>query len=404
MTVCNTTRPTPVKTTPTQTQQAGQTQQTQQTQQVNNTQQTQTHHACPTLKQAAEDGKYLEQGHRGESVRHLQDMLKSRGYNIEVDGHFGPQTEAAIRDFQGKNNLKVDGLVGPQTLGAMGMPTGANIAEPQQDTVRRNNAQRSVGNDPALQAPAAGAPAPEGAVRAGELANADQARRVSSPVQTTGPADARLAQIQARAVDSARTELNNGVREQGGANRGPRIDQYARTNGMPSGNEWCGFFTGFNYTQAARESGTEFSGQMRLHSYEKARSYFMYRDYTNNSAGKIRENENLRTQHQADGSTRRFMTFQGSSGDRYANNNRLAHETYTNPRELPIRPGDTALFTHGHVGMVEGYDRERGLLTTIEGNVNNRVVRRTYDLNDPAVRARFDGFGRPAAGDFAPRA
>ena len=40
------------------------------------------------------------------------------------------------------------------------------------------------------------------------------------------------------------------------------------------------------------------------------------------------------------------------------------------------------------------------MLPTIKGNFSNRVEERTFDLNNPAVRAQFDGFGRPAAGDF----
>ena len=41
------------------------------------------------------------------------------------------------------------------------------------------------------------------------------------------------------------------------------------------------------------------------------------------------------------------------------------------------------------------------LLTTIEGNVGNAVVHKSYDLTDPAIRRQISGFGRPAPGDFA---
>jgi hypothetical protein len=52
--------------------------------------------------------------------------------------------------------------------------------------------------------------------------------------------------------------------------------------------------------------------------------------------------------------------------------------------------------------MVKSYDPNTGRLVTIEGNSGNRVCERTYDLSDPAVLARFDGFGRPALGDLTP--
>ena len=66
-----------------------------------------------------------------------------------------------------------------------------------------------------------------------------------------------------------------------------------------------------------------------------------------------------------------------------------------------IREGDTALFSRGHVGLVESYDPTSGRLVTIEGNsIGEAVRRRTYNLNDPRDRAAFEGFGRPARGDF----
>ena len=37
------------------------------------------------------------------------------GYNIAVDGSFGPATDNAVRDFQKKSGLKVDGWVGKDT-------------------------------------------------------------------------------------------------------------------------------------------------------------------------------------------------------------------------------------------------------------------------------------------------
>ena len=67
---------------------------------------------------------------------------------------------------------------------------------------------------------------------------------------------------------------------------------------------------------------------------------------------------------------------------------------------MPIRPGDTALFDWGHLGLVESYDAASGRLTTIEGNTGNRVKRKVYDLSKASERAKFVGFGRPALGDF----
>lgn len=61
-------------------------------------------------------------GSTGEEVRQIQDKLKRWGYyNGNVDGIYGSQTTAAVKDFQKKNGLTVDGIAGTQTLAAMGI-------------------------------------------------------------------------------------------------------------------------------------------------------------------------------------------------------------------------------------------------------------------------------------------
>jgi peptidoglycan hydrolase-like protein with peptidoglycan-binding domain len=58
----------------------------------------------------------LRDGTEGVAVRGLQRRLIDAGFGIdEIDGHFGPQTEAAVRAFQERSELEVDGVVGPQT-------------------------------------------------------------------------------------------------------------------------------------------------------------------------------------------------------------------------------------------------------------------------------------------------
>ena len=49
----------------------------------------------------------------------LQKSLNTLGAKIEVDGFPGPQTRAAIREFQKASGLEIDGLVGPKTLDAL---------------------------------------------------------------------------------------------------------------------------------------------------------------------------------------------------------------------------------------------------------------------------------------------
>jgi peptidoglycan hydrolase-like protein with peptidoglycan-binding domain len=53
---------------------------------------------------------------RGDEVMQLQQRLRAKGvYSGAIDGIFGSQTEAAVRQIQQTNNLTVDGIVGPAT-------------------------------------------------------------------------------------------------------------------------------------------------------------------------------------------------------------------------------------------------------------------------------------------------
>ena len=65
---------------------------------------------------------YLENGDKGQKVKEMQQELDSLGYDLGkwgTDGHFGDQTEKAVRQFQKDMNITVDGLYGPQSRKAM---------------------------------------------------------------------------------------------------------------------------------------------------------------------------------------------------------------------------------------------------------------------------------------------
>lgn len=62
----------------------------------------------------------LRAGSEGVAVRGLQRMLITRGYEPgEIDGRFGPKTDAAVRAYQSDQGLDVDGIVGPKTWDAL---------------------------------------------------------------------------------------------------------------------------------------------------------------------------------------------------------------------------------------------------------------------------------------------
>lgn len=58
-------------------------------------------------------------GSSGANVLQLQQQLRKAGYNIAADGQFGPQTQAALRQFQQKAGIGVDGLYGSQSAAAL---------------------------------------------------------------------------------------------------------------------------------------------------------------------------------------------------------------------------------------------------------------------------------------------
>ena len=61
----------------------------------------------------------IERGNKGSRVRMLQGLLLAWGYKLTLDGIFGKNTEAAVRDFQRKYAKPVDGKVGPITWNAL---------------------------------------------------------------------------------------------------------------------------------------------------------------------------------------------------------------------------------------------------------------------------------------------
>lgn len=63
-------------------------------------------------------GIYLKNLTGHAAVRTWQDKMSRRGWNISVDGKYGPKSEGICRQFQTEKGLKADGIVGPATWSA----------------------------------------------------------------------------------------------------------------------------------------------------------------------------------------------------------------------------------------------------------------------------------------------
>ena len=67
----------------------------------------------------------VRQGSNGDAVRGVQSQFQARNLSgdpskgLQVDGIFGPKTDAAVRGFQQAAGLGVDGIVGPITWNAL---------------------------------------------------------------------------------------------------------------------------------------------------------------------------------------------------------------------------------------------------------------------------------------------
>ena len=79
----------------------------------------------------------LRRGDSGEAVRELQRLLSGHGFEIRIDGVFGPGTEDILQQFQERAGLMPDGVAGPKTMAALSAPKAdqPEAGQPQTDPV-----------------------------------------------------------------------------------------------------------------------------------------------------------------------------------------------------------------------------------------------------------------------------
>ncbi|NUS03446.1 MAG: hypothetical protein HOV97_12870 [Nonomuraea sp.] len=79
-------------------------------------------------------GRPLRLGSKGEDVRELQEMLRSRGYRVNADGYYGGSTYGAVLNLQQREGLAADGVAGPDTWRALGQTTETMPVRPPAPT------------------------------------------------------------------------------------------------------------------------------------------------------------------------------------------------------------------------------------------------------------------------------
>ncbi|MCC6336198.1 MAG: peptidoglycan-binding protein [Myxococcales bacterium] len=86
-------------------------------------------HSTTARPSSSSSASRLQRGASGPAVQELQQLLKSLGlYTANVDGRFGPVTDAAVRGFQRRQGLTVDGWAGPQTMAKLRAVVAARTA------------------------------------------------------------------------------------------------------------------------------------------------------------------------------------------------------------------------------------------------------------------------------------
>ena len=91
----------------------------------------------------------LRRGSQGDEVADLQMLLNAKyGYKLDIDGDFGKETEAAVKDYQKNHGLTADGVVGAKTWKALGV--SGNINPPADNG---NNESQQHENPPTICIP-----------------------------------------------------------------------------------------------------------------------------------------------------------------------------------------------------------------------------------------------------------
>ncbi|RLQ88455.1 N-acetylmuramidase domain-containing protein [Notoacmeibacter ruber] len=70
----------------------------------------------------------LRRGMDGPAVHKMQRDLTVLGYDLRVDGRFGPQTDAVLKRFQADHDLVIDGIAGPRTFAELVRATASQTA------------------------------------------------------------------------------------------------------------------------------------------------------------------------------------------------------------------------------------------------------------------------------------
>jgi hypothetical protein len=79
--------------------------------------------AAASIAKKAEGLSKVAVGLSPSAVMAAQGMLRDLGYDVELDGMFGPKTAEAVKKFQSLHDLDIDGQLGKATMAALAAAT-----------------------------------------------------------------------------------------------------------------------------------------------------------------------------------------------------------------------------------------------------------------------------------------
>jgi peptidoglycan hydrolase-like protein with peptidoglycan-binding domain len=97
-----------------------------------------------SYQQSAND----QQSQSPDVVRQVQQKLSENGQNVQPDGKMGPQTQAALKQFQQQKGIQPTGQIDQQTLAALDInPSGSSSTGGTAAPSQGSNSSGSSSND-----------------------------------------------------------------------------------------------------------------------------------------------------------------------------------------------------------------------------------------------------------------
>lgn len=100
----------------------------------------QTYAATPNYNSGAQTASSEQSELTPDTVRGVQQTLRQDGmYHSNVDGVWGPATQAAVRDYQQRNNMNVTGQLDQATLASLNPSNAQSNEQPQPNSQQYGN-------------------------------------------------------------------------------------------------------------------------------------------------------------------------------------------------------------------------------------------------------------------------